>query len=105
MDAEAQEKQKKHDNESAADLERVTDYAEEKEIHVTDIGDVLANLGQTSNAKQAAERERELSAVKISKEDVELVMREMEINKVKAERALRENKGDVVAALTALVNA
>uniref|UniRef100_H2ZMY5 Nascent polypeptide-associated complex subunit alpha-like UBA domain-containing protein n=1 Tax=Ciona savignyi TaxID=51511 RepID=H2ZMY5_CIOSA len=104
MDAEAQEKQKKHDNESAADLERVTDYAEEKEINVSDIGDMLAKFAQRSNEKQA-EREKELSKVKISKEDVELVMKEMDISKIKAERALRENKGDAVAALTALVNA
>ncbi|CAK8695366.1 unnamed protein product [Clavelina lepadiformis] len=102
MDNETQEKKKKHETESAADLERVTDYAEEKEINVTDFGTVLANLGQKSN--KAKEKERELSQVKILKEDVELIMTEMEVTKDKAERVLRENKGNVVEALTVLVN-
>nr|CAB3255119.1 huntingtin-interacting protein K-like [Phallusia mammillata] len=102
-DPQLQDKKKKHDTESAADLERVTDYAEEKEINLRDVGDVLANLGQTVNAQQAA-RERELAQVKISKEDVELIMSEMEITKIKAERVLRENKGNVVQALVTLVN-
>ena len=78
------------------------DYAEEKEINVTDFGTVLANLGQKSN--KAKEKERELSQVKILKEDVELIMTEMEVTKDKAERVLRENKGNVVEALTVLVN-
>ena len=37
-------------------------------------------------------RERELAAVKVSKEDIELVATEMEMSKDLAERALRENK-------------
>ena len=50
-------------------------------------------------------RERELAKIAISKEDVDLIMSEMELPKDKAERTLREHGGDVVKALTALVNA
>jgi len=96
-----QEKQKKHDTESAADLEKVTDYAEEKEINVTDIGSILANLNQSN--KQKCEREKQLAAVKISKADVELIMNELDIKKQLAERTLREHNGNVVDALMQLV--
>ena len=37
--------------------------------------------------------------------DVDLIATEMELDKAKAERTLREHKGDVVAALNALVTA
>lgn len=96
-----QEKQKKHDTESAADLEKVTDYAEEKEINVTDIGSILANLSQSN--KQKCEREKQLAAIKISKADVELIMNELDIKKTLAERTLREHDGNVVEALMQLV--
>ena len=48
-------------------------------------------------------RERELAAVSITKEDVELIVQEMELDKKIAERKLREANGDVVVALRAIV--
>ena len=42
--------------------------------------------------------------VKINKEDVELIISEMELPRDKADRCLREHGGDVVAALVTLVN-
>ena len=78
------------------------DYAEEKEVHVSDVGNVLANLAQRSNEK--SEKSREVTKIKIPKEDIELVMNEMEVSKLKAERTLRECKGNIVEALTVLVN-
>lgn len=80
-----------------------TDYAEEKEIDVEDIKSALANLSQTMTTKHA-KREKEVAQVVISKEDVELIVKEMEISKTLAEKSLRENRGSVVEALTALVN-
>ena len=44
-------------------------------------------------------REKELAAVKISKEDVDVIASEFEVDKKLAERRLREHKGDLVAAL------
>ncbi|XP_074658199.1 huntingtin-interacting protein K-like [Tubulanus polymorphus] len=93
----------KHDS-GAADLEKVTDYHEEAEI--TNIGDAMKvvsdNAAQEAMEKQ--QRERELSKVKIRKEDVDLIVREMEISNAKAERILREHKGDIVPALIELTN-
>nr|XP_039252093.1 huntingtin-interacting protein K-like [Styela clava] len=101
------EKQKKHDAESAADLEKVTDFAEEKEISGTDLTSLLANLGTERQKKKILqlEREKELAKVPIKKEDVELIINELEVTKQNAERTLRENGGNLVAALTALVKA
>ena len=43
--------------------------------------------------------------VPVNKEDIELIVTELEVSKDRADRCLREHDGDVVAALTALVNA
>lgn len=48
-------------------------------------------------------REKELAAVKVSKEDVELIVSEFGLTNNKADRVLRENGGDVEKALVALV--
>ena len=50
-------------------------------------------------------REMKLAKVVISKEHVELIMYEMEVPKEKAENTLREHGGDVIKALTFLVDA
>jgi NACalpha-BTF3-like transcription factor len=42
--------------------------------------------------------------VTVNKEDIELIVAEMELSKERADRCLREHDGDVVAALTSLVN-
>ena len=43
--------------------------------------------------------------MKIRKEDVELIVQELELPRSKAEKTLRQHHGDVVATLKALVNA
>ena len=61
----------------------------------------------TKQAAATAEklaREKELAKVLIKKEDVDLIMQELEIPKGKAERTLREHQGNVVEALTSLTN-
>ena len=79
---------------------------------------IRAKQAQKTAEKLARERElakvvigeedREVTVmcpqVVISKEDVELIVKEMELPRERAERCLREQGGDVVAALTALVN-
>ncbi|XP_022175805.1 huntingtin-interacting protein K [Myzus persicae] len=91
----------------AADLEKVTDYAEEKEVISTDdISGAMTIIGDR-RLKEAADKiakEKELQKVSIKKTDVELIIREMEISKTLAERTLRECHGDVVKALVALTN-
>lgn len=56
-------------------------------------------------SKEEDSLENELASVKIDHEQVSIIMEEMEVDKEHAERALREHRGDVVAALESMVNA
>jgi NACalpha-BTF3-like transcription factor len=98
---------KKHDS-GATDLEKVTDFAEEQEILSTGNGLEEALIAiRNKQAQKTAEklaRDQQLAKVQISKEDVELIISELEVPRDKADRCLREHGGDVVAALTTLVN-
>ncbi|RZC34427.1 hypothetical protein BDFB_007652 [Asbolus verrucosus] len=101
----SQKKTAKYDS-AAADLEKVTDYAEEKEISTQNVAGAISAIGDRRN-KEALEkqaREKELLKVSIKKEDVDLIVREMEISRTMAERTLREYHGNVVNALVALTN-
>uniref|UniRef100_UPI00358F71E8 huntingtin-interacting protein K n=1 Tax=Myxine glutinosa TaxID=7769 RepID=UPI00358F71E8 len=97
------DKPRKHDS-GAADLEKVTDYAEEKEISASNLESAMSVIGDKRTLEQSAkqEREKELAKVTIKKEDVELIMTEMEISRSTAERSLREHLGNVVEALVSL---
>jgi len=98
---------RKHDS-GAADLEKVTDFAEEQEILSTGSGleEALIAIRNKQALKTAEKiaRDKQLAKVQINKEDVELIMSEMEMARDKADRRLREHDGDVVAALTTLVS-
>ena len=48
-------------------------------------------------------KEVELQKIHIKKVDIELIMSELEVNHLVAEKALRENQGDVVKALRFLI--
>uniref|UniRef100_A0A1A9W9F1 Nascent polypeptide-associated complex subunit alpha-like UBA domain-containing protein n=1 Tax=Glossina brevipalpis TaxID=37001 RepID=A0A1A9W9F1_9MUSC len=100
-----QKKQTRHDG-GAADLERVTDYAEEKEISTA--ANISSAVEQFGNQRQKEDelkvaKEKELQKVQVKKEDIELIMNEMLITKTQAEKVLREQRGDVVAALEAII--
>ncbi|KAI4471574.1 huntingtin-interacting protein k family member [Holotrichia oblita] len=101
----SQKKGAKYDS-GAADLEKVTDYAEEKEISTQNVAGAISAIGDRRN-KEALEkqaREKELLKVSIKKEDVDLIVKEMEITRILAERTLREHHGNVVKALIALTD-
>ena len=103
---ETNQTQGKH-NTGAADLERVTDYAEEKEISGDNLDNAISAIidKRKRDADQKAELEKRLASVKVKKEDVDLVCQEFECSKQRAERVLKENNGDLKAALTSLINA
>lgn len=95
-----------HDK-STADLDRVTDHVEERDIDSAALKDsmqaVLENTGPVKkNAK--AKRDRELAKVKIQQADVDHIMEELELDSKTAERALREAGGNFLQALCALVD-
>lgn len=52
-----------------------------------------------ADKEAARQREKELAAVKINKEDVDVIALEFELDKKVAERRLREHKGDLKEAL------
>lgn len=106
MDSETKTPQaNKHDS-GAADLEKVTDYAEEKEISAGDLNNAMNAISdkRKKDAELKAEREKMLASVKVKKEDVDLIVNEFEIAKSKAERVLKEHNADLVAALSSLIN-
>ncbi|KAJ3089452.1 hypothetical protein HK102_006383 [Quaeritorhiza haematococci] len=63
----------------------------------------ISDVSKTQREQKTA-REKELEKVTISKEDVELIMKEMNLGKAQAEKVLRENKGHVVDALRMLIS-
>ncbi|CAL8143189.1 unnamed protein product [Orchesella dallaii] len=94
-------KEKKHDA-GAADLEKVTDYAEETEITGSDISGVRGLIEEEVAGR--LRKERELQKVQIKKEDVELLVKELEMPYEKAERTLREHGGNLFDTLVTLTN-
>lgn len=98
-------KSKTHSS-GAADLEKVTDYVEEKEIDTGNLNDAMTAISdkRKKDAEAKIARSKELASVKVTKEDVELVMNEFEVTKLTAERVLKENNGDLKKALISLVN-
>jgi NACalpha-BTF3-like transcription factor len=93
-------------NTGQADLEKVTDYAEEKEIETSNLNNAMNAISdkRKKDADIKAEREKMLANVKVKKEDVDIIMCEFEINKLRAERVLKEQNGSLNAALSALIN-
>lgn len=87
--------------EQAAALDKVTDMVEEKELDTSKTQKAMQALAASRQADLEAQRqrERELAAVKVSKEDIDLIAEEYEIDRKKAELRLRECKGDLKAAL------
>ena len=90
-----------------ADVSRVTDFVEQKELDSAKASQAIASITSSVKVDREAElaRERELAAVSIEQADVDLIASEMELNKEVAERKLREHKGDVVQTLNTLVAA
>ena len=90
-----------------ADVSKVTDFVEQKELDSARAKQAMASIMQAQKVATEAElaHERELAAVTISQPDVDLIAQEMELEKAVAERALREAKGDVTTALNNLVAA
>ncbi|XP_030370971.1 huntingtin-interacting protein K [Scaptodrosophila lebanonensis] len=97
---------KKQKKQEAQDLERVTDYAEEKEISAANISSAVAQFGSQRSKENELRvaKEKELQKVQVKKEDIELIMNELLVSKAQAEKVLREQSGDVVAALEAIIN-
>ena len=64
----------------------------------------VTDTKHVEEAEKRKAKEKELAKVSIKKEDVDLIVEEMEISKTLAERTLREHAGNVVEALASLTN-
>ena len=106
-DEEEAEEETKGSKRDGADISKVTDFVEQKELDSAKASQAIASITSSVKVDREAElaRERELAAVSIEQADVDLIASEMELNKEVAERKLREHKGDVVATLNTLVAA
>jgi NACalpha-BTF3-like transcription factor len=93
----------KHDQKEAVHLDKVTDYVEEQIISGGDVTKFVSEI-KAKEDEQKNIKDKELAKVVIKKEDVELIINEMEISKGSAERALREHRGDIIRTLHTLTN-
>lgn len=91
----------------AAEADKVTDFAEEKENEVeeTTLQEAMAVIAKTAAEEKAAQdkREAELAAVKINRGDIKVIADEMEVDDDTAETKLREAGGDVIKALQGMI--
>ncbi|KAH9591997.1 hypothetical protein MS3_00004073 [Schistosoma haematobium] len=105
-DQDDNEKPKKpttHDERGAADLERVTDYFEEKELSVgLDAVKAVSDTAGDAVAADKAQKQKQMLKIKVKNEDVSLICQELEISKLMAERYLKEHQGNVFETLVAL---
>ncbi|CAF1303246.1 unnamed protein product [Rotaria magnacalcarata] len=99
--------QKKEDAKVEKELDRVTDRVDEEDLGSEKIGNALTAINDKRHLDESKRKAEQavLANVKIRKEDVELIIQELELPRSKAEKILRQHRGDVVATLKALVNA
>ena len=76
-------------------------FEEERQLDENKVHKAMGALAEADKANREAQRQREkeLAAVKINAEDVEVIANEFALDKKVAERRLREMKGDLEAAL------
>merc|ERR1712014_92781 len=99
----------KQSKQEAKQLDSVTDYVEEKEASKIDVKEVEEKLNDLRKTKEEedrrrAEREKHLAAVKIKKEDLDLMVAELPLcDRDVLERLLRQHDGNLVSALRSAV--
>ncbi|CAH8589244.1 unnamed protein product [Schistosoma turkestanicum] len=99
-DSEKPKKPTTHDERGAADLERVTDYFEEKELSVG--LDAVKAVSDTAGDADKAQKQKQMLKIKVKNEDVSLICQELEVSKLTAERYLKEHQGNIFETLVAL---
>lgn len=87
---------------ATGDLDRVTDYVEERELDASAAADKMrAVLGSAAASKRRDDKGT--NVVRAREADVKSIVEEMEVDSKLAERALVNAKGDVIAALQTLM--
>eukprot|EP00746_Dinoflagellata_sp_MGD_P162345 gnl/MRDRNA2_/MRDRNA2_89869_c0_seq1.p1 gnl/MRDRNA2_/MRDRNA2_89869_c0~~gnl/MRDRNA2_/MRDRNA2_89869_c0_seq1.p1 ORF type:complete len:131 (-),score=44.76 gnl/MRDRNA2_/MRDRNA2_89869_c0_seq1:44-436(-) len=110
VDDQGKEEAKSKDSaKEAKNLDKVTDYVEDYDAKVDtkDLENRLADLRKKKEEqdREKLEREKKLAAVKIKKEDLDLMCSELPLyDQEVLERALREKDGNVMDAMRHLVS-
>lgn len=84
------------------DIEKVTDYMEEAEVDANKVNkaiDFLTDFNKKRVGNRTMEQKNDLN-----KDDIDVIMNELLVTKIRAERALREKQGNVSDALMLLIN-
>eukprot|EP00210_Caulerpa_lentillifera_P003552 g3388.t1 len=94
----------REDREGAAQakaLDKVTDLVPDKLIDEAKTKSAMNAMAAARKAQKEAQlaRERELASVRIKQSDVNIIMKEFEVEEKLAKRRLKECKGDMVATL------
>ena len=84
----------------ASQLDSVTDRFQESEINAIKAQQAFSSLTAPSSSQQAASQQQQVA---VSKEDVALIVNELEVTEEVATRALRSVEGNVAEALRQLV--
>ncbi|CAG8486670.1 19816_t:CDS:2 [Rhizophagus irregularis] len=113
-DKQAKPQQKGFKGQAKKDMQAVEGYvaegAEGEGIDESKL-DKAWNIVETVNEEkkrlndQKLQKQKDAEKIKVSKEDIEFIMREMDVPKPEADKYLKENQGDLVEALKAMVNA
>ncbi|CAA7017078.1 unnamed protein product [Microthlaspi erraticum] len=87
-------------------LDKLTDRVEDRQLDSSRVQSAMASIAASREADLNAKRlrEKELASVKINAADVEIIVKELELEKNVVERTLREHKGDAVAATRELLS-
>ena len=91
-------------NEASKALDSVTDYVADRELDVSKAQSALSGLqGQQAALLARQRREAQLAAVKVDPQDIQVVIKELDLDKLKADRLLREHNGDLYNTLKAYI--
>ncbi|KAL3688497.1 hypothetical protein R1sor_014806 [Riccia sorocarpa] len=87
-------------------LDSLKDHVEERQLDSTRVQQAMASINARAEADRHAQllKEKELAAVKISQEDLDIIVEELELDRKVAEKRLREHKGNSIAAIRSFLN-
>ncbi|CAM0136492.1 unnamed protein product [Umbelopsis sp. WA50703] len=93
--------------EASKDMKNVTRYFEEQAERNVDADKIQKVIGRTMCANidnmLSSSRKQQIDRTSITKENIELIMSELNVPKLTAEKALLDNNNDIRAALTHLI--
>lgn len=108
VDLEINDADRDRDRESAEQakaLDKMTDLVPEKQLDENRVKKAMVSLAASQRADKEAKlkREKELAAVKVNKDDIDIVALEFEVDKKVAEKKLRECNGVLLDTLRAFL--